>query len=92
MRDVARVSADGESFDLASVSFPCTEALVSLRDVALIECCSFKEMERFVSARDSLPYHRRGFIVPYTVEEYQRKEREALGIKESDSESEEETK
>ena len=73
MREVARVSADGESFDLAGVSFPCTEALGSLRDVALIECCSFKEMEQFVSARDSLPYHRRGFIVPYTVEEYQRK-------------------
>lgn len=39
MREVARVSADDESFGLAGVSFPCTEAVGSLRNVALIEYC-----------------------------------------------------
>lgn len=73
MRDVARVSVVGESLDLADESFPCSTALVALRGAAIMECCSFEEMERFVAARDSLPHHLRGFVVPYSVEEYQQK-------------------
>ena len=74
MRDVARVSAVGETLDLAHVSFPSSALFVSLRAAVLTECSCAEEMDRFVSARDSLPDHLRGFIVPYTVEEYQAKD------------------
>lgn len=74
MRDVARVSTVGESFDLAGASFGSSEALVSLRERALIECRCSEEMDRFIAARDSLPRHLQGFIVPYTVEEYHSKD------------------
>jgi hypothetical protein len=59
--------------DLAGVWFSSAAPFVPLRNEVLSECCCSEEMARFISARDSLPEGLRGFIVPYTVEEYQAK-------------------
>ena len=59
MRGDARVTAVGESVDLASASFSSGAEVGSFQS-GLIECCSRQEMERFISARDSLPQEFRG--------------------------------
>ena len=69
MRGDARVTAVGESVDLASASFSSGAEVGSFQS-GLIECCSRQEMERFISARDSLPQEFRGFLAQYSLEEY----------------------
>ena len=69
MRDSARVKAVGESIDLAGESFSPGGVFVPFRS-GLIECASRREIERFISARDSLPTDFRGFLGHYSIEEY----------------------
>lgn len=69
MRDCSRAVAVREPFELASLSLNGVSGLSSFRQ-EVSECCSREEMERFVSARDALPEHLRGFIVLYSIEEY----------------------
>lgn len=70
MRDAIHVAAMEGFIDLSSASFPLAHRVGSPQEQALIECYSRQELERFVSARDSLPRHLQGFIVAYTLDEY----------------------
>ena len=75
MPDVNGISVD-QSHPPPSGAFPLDASFVhdgslsSFRAHAVVECYSAQEMERFIVSRDSLPAHLRGFLVPYTRDEY----------------------
>lgn len=57
-------------FSLASLTVPVGARASLYRAGAIVQCHTVSEMERFISCRDSLPNHLRGFIVPYDLEKY----------------------
>jgi hypothetical protein len=59
-----------EVFSLSTASFPMDGGPSPFRARAIVECHTVHEMEKFIVSRDSLPSHLRGFIVPYSQEEY----------------------
>lgn len=69
MRDCTRPGAVRDPFELANLSLKLTDGVFLSRQ-EVVECRSRREMEQFVSARDALPGHLKGFIVPYSTEEY----------------------
>ena len=74
MPDAARVSSTGEVFDLSRVEDQLVVPNALSRGWRVQECRSLKEMERFVSARDSLPERLKGFLVHYSIVDFLRKD------------------
>ena len=62
-------SVDGVP-SLSTTLFPMDGGSSPFRACAIVQCHSVEDMERFIASRDSLPPHLRGFIVPYSQEEY----------------------
>lgn len=58
------------SASLSELSFSpgARESLCPAQEV--VQCHTLAEMERFITSRDSLPIHLRGFLFPYDLESY----------------------
>ena len=74
MPKAGRVSCTKEVFDLSSDVQQLAVPNSCSQGWRLQECGSLKEMERFISARDSLPHHLKGFLGRYSLADFLRKD------------------